>query len=317
MTVVAGIDEAGYGPMLGPLVVAASAFRLEDGVKESALHRLIALADGTAGLPIDDSKKLYRGPDGLGRLECSVLGHALLARGALPPSIGALLAGAVDFDCQELDELPWYGSQLLHRTLPRRAAVEEVLARTACQAELLAARGLACVGLHVAPVPEPRFNTLTEARGTKAWPLFIATGRLIDTLMTCHPQEELVIHVDRHGGRAHYLELLAGFFPLAPIRMLAERHGDSSYSMDFTDRPPVRVNFRIEADGRYAPVALASLVAKTVRELFMERFNEWFAEQLPGLRPTAGYHGDAQRFLRDVVTVLHVSAPRQLLVRVR
>jgi len=50
------------------------------------------------------------------------------------------------------------------------------------------------------------------------------------------------------------------------------------------------------------PTALASMVAKYVRELSMDQLNGYFAERVPGLRPTAGYGLDAWRFLDDVAT---------------
>ena len=71
----------------------------------------------------------------------------------------------------------------------------------------------------------------------------------------------------------------------------------------------------MKGDGKHAPVALASVLAKTVRELFMESLNTWFAEQVPGVRPTAGYPQDARRFLEDVASVLDRAAPRSQLVR--
>ncbi len=317
MTVHAGIDEAGYGPTLGPLVVASSAFRIEPGVRDSVLHRLIGLGPRAGGLAIGDSKQLYRGKDGVARLETSVLGHAVLGRGLLPLRADVLLTGALDCPAEEILEQPWYGRHLLGATLPRHARVDDVLERAARQAELLADRGLSFLDFAVAPVLEPRFNRLTLARGTKAWPLFLATGRLIDALMASYPQEELVIHVDRHGGRAHYKDLLAEFFPLAPIRTLAESAGSSSYRMDFPHRPSVRLSFQVKADGHLATVALASLVAKTVRELFMESFNAWFDGASPGVLPTAGYPLDARRFLQDIAPLLDVSVPRARLVRVR
>jgi hypothetical protein len=40
-------------------------------------------------------------------------------------------------------------------------------------------------------------------------------------------------------------------------------------------------------------------VAKYTREGLMEAFNRWWGEKVPGLRPTAGYHGDAGRFLKE------------------
>ena len=48
------------------------------------------------------------------------------------------------------------------------------------------------------------------------------------------------------------------------------------------------------------PVALASLVCKYVRELSMHAFNQFWSEQVPGLKPTAGYPLDAVRFKQDI-----------------
>jgi ribonuclease HII len=315
VTVVAGIDEAGYGPSLGPLVVAASAWRLERGVRESVLDRLIGLSERAGGLAIDDSKRLYHGRGDLLRIETSVLGHLVLARGVLPLRVERLLDGAVDLHRDELEELPWYQARLLRTALPRAAAIPDLIERAARQGELLADRGLSLLDLHVAPVLEPRFNHQVLQYGSKGWPLFLATGRLIDRLMSAHPEEELIVHVDRQGGRTHYGDLLAGFFPLAPIRTLHERAEESAYRIETGHRPPVTLRFHVKGDGRHTPVALASVMAKTVRELFMESLNTWFAEQVPGVRPTAGYPQDARRFLADVASVLDRAAPRSQLVR--
>ena len=50
----------------------------------------------------------------------------------------------------------------------------------------------------------------------------------------------------------------------------------------------------------HLPVALASMTAKYLRELAMLAFNAWWCERVPGLRPTAGYPGDARRFKEDI-----------------
>ena len=52
------------------------------------------------------------------------------------------------------------------------------------------------------------------------------------------------------------------------------------------------------ADQRDGLVALASIVSKTVRELWMDVFNAYWRARVPGLRPTAGYPVDAVRFRR-------------------
>ncbi|MCH9058086.1 MAG: hypothetical protein IIB55_05605 [Planctomycetes bacterium] len=73
-------------------------------------------------------------------------------------------------------------------------------------------------------------------------------------------------------------------------------------SMDGADAV---VSFMPEAESKHLPVALASMVAKLVRELTMARFNRYWCRRVPELKPTAGYVLDARRWLAemdDVVT---------------
>ena len=71
----------------------------------------------------------------------------------------------------------------------------------------------------------------------------------------------------------------------------------------YTIRDSVRrleLNLIPKADGHHGLVALASIVSKTVRELWMDGFNAYWRSRVPGLRPTAGYPVDAQRFRRAI-----------------
>ena len=64
------------------------------------------------------------------------------------------------------------------------------------------------------------------------------------------------------------------------------------------------VSFAVEADARFLPVSLASMVAKYARELLMLRLNRFFRAELPQLRPTAGYFGDAPRYVTEIKPVM-------------
>ena len=66
------------------------------------------------------------------------------------------------------------------------------------------------------------------------------------------------------------------------------------------------------------PTALASCYAKYLRELMVEVMNNWFCERVPGLKRTAGYYVDGNRFLADLEPHLaQLEVPRERLVRVR
>jgi hypothetical protein len=42
------------------------------------------------------------------------------------------------------------------------------------------------------------------------------------------------------------------------------------------------------------------MFCKYLREVCMLQFNRFWAEQVPGIRPTAGYPGDAKRFFDEI-----------------
>src|SRR5438128_8573850 len=74
-----GVDEAGYAPNLGPLVVAAVALEVPDDVASESLWDHLApdvtrypASDGEP-LIIDDSKRVYVAANGLAHLERTAL----------------------------------------------------------------------------------------------------------------------------------------------------------------------------------------------------------------------------------------------------
>lgn len=317
MTIIAGIDEAGYGPTLGPLIVAAAVFRLEEGSKEKDLNHLVQLKADHGGLRIGDSKQLYHSGTSINRIETTTLGHAVLGRGVLPVRFDALLEGSINTKPEEIQDLPWYQDRLLSLPLPRASHADDILSRATIQQSLLAEQGISFLDFTLIPIMVPQFNRLTKSSKSKAWTLFYAAARLIEELVRRYPDDELIIHLDRHGGRIHYGPMLQSLFPLAPFTTVQEKREESIYALHWPGRNPVHIDFRVKADAVRTPVALASVIAKTVRELFMECINQCFMETCDGLQPTAGYPEDARRFLDAVDPQLEKMGKREQLIRCR
>src|SRR5437660_1686470 len=91
-----GIDEAGYGPNFGPMVMTAVVAE-GPGKRPPDPWRDLPVKVARAGGPpealwIDDSKKIYRAGLGLDRLEAASLVALLAAGRDLPTTLGELLA---------------------------------------------------------------------------------------------------------------------------------------------------------------------------------------------------------------------------------
>lgn len=297
--IIVGIDEAGYGPRLGPLVVALSAFRVRHPTDR--LQTLLKpAADPSGPFPVDDSKKVYRSGHGLRVLERSVLAF----RGA---------AASPEAPDRPREEHPW--GLPWPPEIPVAATSGEVaLAEDALRAALADA-GVEVLAVRSRTVDVDEFNAGVSRTGSKARVLFDAAMELLEPWL--EEEGELTANIDRHGGRSHYGPLLAERFPRRLPWIVAETPKRSAYRL----RGPAgeaTIGFEVGGDGRHLSTGLASMTAKYVRELHMRAFNAHFATVDPGLRPTAGYHTDANRWLRESVRARKtLRVPEAALVRVR
>lgn len=280
---VVGIDEAGYGPNLGPLVQAAVALPLPDddpGGWEHLRGRVRRCHEKDDGrLLIDDSKKVNVGPKGLAKLERGLIALDRPPAGPLGDWLGAVgLPGVTD----DLAVEQWYAADL---PLPLQP----------CGLPL----GLGCV-VGVKVVTAPVFNAVVTASGSKATLLTLGLFDLLTATRKAAPTDRPV-HVlcDKQGGRNFYAPLLQEAFPDGWVIAEAESAGESRYRVSELGREAV-VTFRPRADADSVAVALASMLAKYVREVCMRQFNAFWAAHIPGIKPTAGYPVDAKRFYAEI-----------------
>jgi ribonuclease HII len=302
---VAGIDEAGYGPMLGPLVVGATLWNAPPRHAKNDYWRLLQdcvrrSARGTGWrLAVNDSKALFNRKKGLCTLERPVLAFASAA-GLDSATLGALLA-QLGARLGEADPLPWYRD--LNRPLPVDRAQSKFDAVAQRLKRSMASAGVVCCGLLAEVVTEDHFNRRVAATRNKAAVLIEQVLRLIQSAAERAGNQDLIVRADRLGGRTNYRQLLAAAFPQRHLHIMEVSDHCSSYRLTCAESDWF-IEFAVGADERHLPVALASMLAKYLREVLMERFNAYWRERLPKLRPTAGYYTDARRFLADIDPVI-------------
>lgn len=323
--ILAGLDEAGLGPMLGPLTIGMSAFRVVDAPlclwKKLAVSCARDIQLGDERVVVADSKVVFTRTDcSARRLERTVLAFdALRAHDGRPrPHARAFLEAAALADVNALDlALESWWPALPHRLA--RETDEEDLRLTAVRlANTTHAARVELAGLWVRAVPAAALNRAFARTDNKSLAHWETCAPFLLELWTRFGSEGVDVVVDRHGGRMRYASLLRATFAGTRVETLAEAPIRSAYMIADKDGRALRVTFAEKSESFSFAVALASCAAKYAREVCMAAFNAYFLALEPALVPTAGYYNDARRWLADAGPAIERSGlARETIVRSR
>lgn len=327
MALIIATDEAGYGPNLGPLVVSATAWNvddslfpsLDDDLFESTLSGLFCTKPTKKDdlIYVADSKSLFASGNSLRKLERAVftlLSYSIessrhdfdnsseisptIPKLKTPKTLLALLKMLGRSKTCSAQSNPWWDNTKLPVDLGQdesRMLLEKATRFFGdCQIQF---RDVVSKTLH--PL---EFNRECEALGNKANLLSKTTLDLVKVLMDETDQAEILVRCDKHGGRSKYSEVIQNCLTDQWIHVVQERPDVSVYKFSTSDRrQQVRMEFRAKGE-RYLPVATSSVFAKYLREVCMKNFNQFWMNRISGLKPTAGYPVDAKRFRAEIAT---------------
>jgi ribonuclease HII len=276
---VIGVDENGLGPRLGPLVATCVTL-------QAPRYGRAALRQRGLLLGLTDSKEA----GGFGRMAfAESVALALLKRAGAPTpgSAEGLLdrllpdarprlrtrcpdgptaqqCWAVDPPLPALGGDPSWGEGLLDALIGRSSLrIVDVQSRIACagvlNAELAAGKNKLEIDLELFE------DLISSVHGRHGSPLLAVCGMI--------------------GGIRDYASRFSRF-ERGRARLLASREGQRRYALDGIGE----VRFEVDADARHLPVALASIVGKYVREIWMRRIGEFYRQTDPALKLASGYH---------------------------
>lgn len=318
-----GLDEAGYGPFLGPLCVGAAVLRapLGDATRPPDLWRLLSAAvcrepkESTARTPrvcVNDSKALKRATRAgdnphaaaLADIELSLLAFLAAKHGGCVADDASLFAA---LRCAALER----EAVASPRALPLNHDGALVRLRSGALSVAMARAGVSLESLVVHALPAREFNGACERLGSKAAitlrDAHAALRSLWGSLASeTHEGEGPAIgyaFLDRQGGRTDYADLLASVDAGATMLVKRRTPAQCAYVLR-DDRREMRVLVEVGADSRRFPVALASMAAKYARDLSMLRFNAEMGLRFPEVKPTQGYGVDAKRWIREASALL-------------
>jgi ribonuclease HII len=301
MAWIIGIDEAGYGPNLGPFVMTAVACRVPDDLGHTNLWQLLNAVVRQAAEPddgrilVDDSKLVFSTARGVGELERGVL--ALLVRDAGSMTLHNFLESIAPDDLRELHGEPWYTGA---SGIPSDETATDFAPVNAHVDQTCTTAGIAFRLLRSVVVCPARFNAVVDEHGSKGAVLGEALRRLVRCCRDSIPGDErLSFYVDKHGGRNTYAAQLQHALAEGVVVVRQEGMRRSVYEVLGLQRE-MHFQFQPRADSEHFCVALASMTSKYLRELLMGEFNRYWEMHVPGVKPTAGYPGDAARFLKDI-----------------
>lgn len=306
-------DEAGYGPKLGPFVVAATMWRIPDEAVDKPsqgdcfAHIRKPTQMGKLRITVDDSKNVFRPKSaatksdaGYRKLELVTLaGCRWCGIGVDQVHLASQLASK---DCEAISQVPWL--EVFSDSVVESADAEPL--------RLVWENGpVNLLGISTRVVTAKQFNAHCDQGQNKSDILSNATLGLVRDLIDALPPsseairsgEAIDVYCDRHGGRRYYAGPLQKHFKDTLVQVVDESKHDSAYRVPFGERP-FAIRFTVKGDS-FTPVAFSSMVAKYLREKSMESLNKYFASHSKdALKPTAGYPVDADRYLKDIQPVI-------------
>ncbi len=301
---IVGIDEAGYGPNLGPLVMSSVACRVPEGMIGADFWSSLAGSVRRDGEPRDyrilvgDSKRVYSPARGLKDLETGVLA-VLLSPDASPIlSVRDYLRGVSPAALDVLGGEVWFDG---HWTLPVEADADSLRTAAVRFHETSGNSQVQWGPVRSVVMCPARFNEEVDRHGSKGAVLGLILAELLAINRGIHDEAEAVFYtVDKHGGRNNYAAVLQ--HATAGEMVIANEEGParSVYTVSTGERV-VRFTFQPRADAEHFCVALASMASKYLRELLMRDFNRFWQGLVPGLKATAGYPGDSTRFFDAIL----------------
>ena len=286
MAVFTGIDEAGLGPVLGPLCYGVVSFVIPDDEVETWREKVKSMILSN-DLLLDDSKKIYQGSNKGDKLEkavIDVLGFLAYEEERLQVQ-NIFLNTALNKKGNWVN-YPLY-KNVLNAYLPEK------------KDSLLADNPNWKVKMAVTSCFEGEMNEVFDKGVNKSELSLLKIGALIESVISAHPQENITFSIDKQGGRQFYSNFISDIFPFEPFETIRETPDVSEYLLERKGQN-LLFGFYKKGDALFEEISMASILAKWLRETFMDSFNSYWLKYNNKIQPTAGYPEDGKRFIKEM-----------------
>ena len=303
-----GVDEAGYGPSMGPLTICATAWRVPSTFDACEMTSLLEpeflakpIRSNSTHVPIGDSKKIHR--EALA-VEGLILGARFLCfemDGTIHSEWDSCIAAFASQDWIRLASIPWYAKRpstyfanLDNTSFDQRSYFHAASAK-------MKTHSIALAGIRMRVIDEVEFNAQLDRTGNKLTLLSEASLALVKQVISefAGEGEDIEVYCDKHGGRNRYQAILTFMFDEEWFAIELECRACSRYSAKWKGHS-MQIQFKVDGDSIF-PAAAASIIAKWTREELMDRLNGFWETKVAGdITRTAGYYVDAKRFAEEI-----------------
>jgi ribonuclease HII len=287
---VAGVDENGLGPRLGPLTVTGVVVRT---ASEAGYRRATRAPKGKLGVRIGDSKELVSyGQNALGEAWARVLAR----RAGLAAETPAQLFRSLSIESEEELRRPCpnhVADQCWPLAEPGFASDDTLIALVERDVDTLAAGGVDLLRPFVAITCTKRLNE-AAALGVSRFTIDLhSMERLV-----CRMHKFVGAPVLATCGKVGGIDKYAGYFgPLAGRLHVTLEEGRRISAYRFPELG--EISFLRDADASHLVVCIASLVGKWVRDALTSRIVRHYQGLVPDLPDASGYHDPVTtRFIR-------------------
>lgn len=257
---VLGIDENGYGPILGPLVITGCLIKTEE--KKN----------------ISDSKRIFRGSKGRNIGEEIVASHfSHIYQGKIERMGNFLEEILIERECflnQRRDfcspdnySFPLFNDELADFKIEPLEELIDVKSIVVCPHQ---------------------FNKLLKLKKKKNLVNLFLFSKVVSYFLEKYKDQPLQIICDNIGNMKDY-HYFQNFLQDLKLFRLKEDKNSSQYLIIYEDKK-YELRFEKRADENFNSVALASIFGKYLREIYMMKINDYFSKKIPSLPYSSGYH---------------------------